>query len=275
MTAPLRSTLITTDGEQIACYDWAIPVPRGTVLIVHGLGEHALRYSRLAEWLNARGHAVRAYDQYGHGLSSGRRGHLARDLQLVEHLAEVTSRTRESLPEGQPLIVLGHSLGGLVVASAASRGRLSVHGLVLSAPALAVDMAAWQRAAVRWLPRYAPDLTLGNGLQPRYLSHDPAVVAAYENDPLVHDRICARLGAFVAMEGDQVIAAAPAWTLRTALLYAGDDRLVSPHGSRAFAAAAPPGYVMSRCFDSLYHEIFNEPDEAPFMALETWLNGAG
>jgi alpha-beta hydrolase superfamily lysophospholipase len=51
MTAPLRSTLITTDGEQIACYDWAIPVPRGTVLIVHGLGEHALRYSRLAEWL--------------------------------------------------------------------------------------------------------------------------------------------------------------------------------------------------------------------------------
>ena len=275
MSAPLRSTLITTDGEQIACYDWAVPAPRGTVLIVHGLGEHALRYSRLAEWLNARGHAVRAYDQYGHGLSSGRRGHLARDLQLVEHLAEVTSRTRESLPEGQPLIVLGHSLGGLVVASAASRGRLSVQGLVLSAPALAVDMAGWQRAAVRWLPRYAPDLTLGNGLQPRYLSHDPAVVAAYESDPLVHDRICARLGAFVAMEGEQVIAAAPAWTQRTALLSAGDDRLVSPRGSRAFAAAAPKGCVMSRCFETLYHEIFNEPDEAPFMTLETWLNGAG
>ena len=275
MTAPLRSTLITTDGEQIACFDWTVPAPRGTVLIVHGLGEHALRYSRLAEWLNARGYAVRAYDQYGHGLSSGRRGHLARDLQLVEHLAELTARTRESLPEGQPLIVLGHSLGGLVVASAASRGRLSAQGLVLSAPALAVDMAGWQRAAVRWLPRYAPDLTLGNGLQPRYLSHDPAVVAAYESDPLVHDRICARLGAFVAMEGEQVIAAAPAWTLRTALLYAGDDRLVSPRGSREFAAAAPKGCVTSRCFETLYHEIFNEPDEAPFKALETWLNGAG
>ena len=275
MTAPQRSTLTTTDGEQLACFDWALPGPRGTVLIVHGLGEHALRYARLAEWLNARGYAARAYDQYGHGVSSGRRGHLARDLQLVEHLAEVATRTREALAGGQPLIVLGHSLGGLVVGCAAARGLLPVQGLVLSSPALAVDMAVWQRAAVRWLPRYLPDLTLGNGLQPRYLSHDPAVVAAYQSDPLVHDRICARLGGFVATEGERVIAAAPAWALRTALLYAGDDRLVSPRGSRAFAAAAPKACVASRCFEALYHEIFNEPDEAPFTALETWLNGEG
>ncbi|MBU3671793.1 MAG: alpha/beta hydrolase [Sinobacteraceae bacterium] len=275
MTSPLRSTLTTADGEQIACFDWAVPAARGLLLIVHGLGEHALRYARLAVWLNARGYAVRAYDQYGHGASSGRRGHLARDLQLIEHLAEIATRTRESLPEGQPLVVLGHSLGGLVVASAAERGLLPVQGLVLSSPALAVDMAAWQRVAVRWLPRYWPNLTLGNGLQPRYLSHDDVVVSAYQNDPLVHNRICARLGGFVASEGERVIEAAPGWTLRTALLYAGDDRLVSPRGSRAFAAAAPTRFVSSQCFDGLYHEIFNEPDEAPLKALEAWLNGAG
>jgi alpha-beta hydrolase superfamily lysophospholipase len=275
MTSALRSDIVMADGERLACFDWALPTSASTVLIVHGLGEHAMRYSRLAKWLNARGHAVRGYDQYGHGLSSGRRGHLARDLQLVEHLGDIAARTRASLPADHSLIVLGHSLGGLVVASATMRGLLPVSGIVLSAPALAVDMAGWQRAAVRWLPRYLPDLTLGNGLQPRYLSHDPAVVTAYENDPLVHDRICARLGGFVATEGEQVIAAAPHWTLRTALLYAGDDRLVSPRGSRAFAAAAPASCVTSRCFDALYHEIFNEPDEAPFTALETWLNGAG
>jgi alpha-beta hydrolase superfamily lysophospholipase len=178
-----------------------------------------------------------------------------------------------------PLIVLGHSLGGLVAASAVSRGLLRPDGLVLSSPALAVDMAAWQRAAVGWLPRVAPGLTLGNGLKPEYLSHDPAVVAAYEADPLVHDRICARLGAFVAHEGERVCAAAGHWSVPTLLLYAGDDRLVSPRGSRAFAAAAEAAGapVESRCFGTLYHEIFNEPDPAdsPFTALATWLDARG
>ena len=287
-----RSTLTTADHTPLAVYDWPAAGPdaagpdaaprrtsRGTVLLVHGLGEHAGRYAPLAARLNALGWSVRAYDQYGHGesaqLGSGRPGALARDLQLPEHLAAIAGATRVA----GPLIVLGHSLGGLVAASAVSRGLLRPDGLVLSSPALAVDMAAWQRAAVGWLPRVAPGLTLGNGLKPEYLSHDPAVVAAYEADPLVHDRICARLGAFVAHEGERVCAAAGRWSVPTLLLYAGDDRLVSPRGSRAFAAAAEAAGapVASRCFGTLYHEIFNEPDPAdsPFTALATWLDAKG
>ena len=149
---------------------------------------------------------------------------------------------------------------------------------MLSSPALAVDMAAWQRAAVGWLPRIAPDLTLGNGLQPKYLSHDPAVVAAYQADPLVHDRICARLGAFVAAEGARVIGAAARWPLRTLLLYAGDDRLVAPRGSDAFAAAAAAAQapVTAQRLPALYHEIFNETDTAPVLsAFASWLDSSG
>jgi alpha-beta hydrolase superfamily lysophospholipase len=278
MSPPLRSTLCVADGSVLALHDWsaAAGVPRrGQVLLVHGLGEHAGRYAHLAQWLSDRGYAVRGYDLYGHGHSSGPRGHLARDLQHLEHLAELASATRA--PGAAPLLVLGHSLGGLIAAAAVAHGLLRADGLVLSSPALAVDMARWQRAVVGWLPRLAPDLTLRNGLQPRYLSHDPAVVAAYEADPLVHDRICARLGGFVANEGTRVIARAARWPLRTLLLYAGDDRLVSPRGSRAFAqAAAPAGpRVRSECFAALYHEIFNEPDAAPvFAALAAWLDGA-
>ena len=304
----MTSVVITAaDGSPLAVYDWPAAGPdaaargtsggtssrisRGTVLLVHGLGEHAGRYAPLAARLNALGWSVRAYDQYGHGesarLGAGRPGALARDLQLPEHLAAIAGATRVAGADatqaaGQapgPLIVLGHSLGGLVAASAVSRGLLRPDGLVLSSPALAVDMAAWQRAAVGWLPRVAPGLTLGNGLKPEYLSHDPAVVAAYEADPLVHDRICARLGAFVAHEGERVCAAAGRWSVPTLLLYAGDDRLVSPRGSRAFAAAAEAAGapVESRCFGTLYHEIFNEPDPAdsPFTALATWLDARG
>jgi alpha-beta hydrolase superfamily lysophospholipase len=135
-----RSTLTTADHATLAVYDWPAAGPdaatrgtsggtssrtsRGTVLIVHGLGEHAGRYAPLAARLNAIGWSVRAYDQYGHGesarLGAGRPGALARDLQLPEHLAAIAGATRAAGAEaaqaaGQaagPLIVLGHSLGG-------------------------------------------------------------------------------------------------------------------------------------------------------------------
>lgn len=273
-----RHELIATDGSRLVVSDWPDSVAGGKplVLVVHGLGEHAGRYQRLAAQLAAAGYPVRAYDHYGHGHSSGPRGGLARDLQLVEHLAEVATATM-TLPQHRDrrLVLLGHSLGGLVVASAVMRGLLQPALLVMSSPALAVRMAAWQRAAVGILPRLLPSLTLGNGLDPKILSHDRQVVEAYLADPLVHDRICARLGGFVFSEGQAVRAAAAHWRTPTLLLYAGDDRAVDPCGSRQFAATAPPSVVRAQCFAAMYHEIFNEPDDSAFRSLETALAAAG
>ncbi|RZA14614.1 MAG: alpha/beta hydrolase, partial [Lysobacteraceae bacterium] len=93
------------------------------------------------------------------------------------------------------------------------------------------------------------------------------------NDPLCHDRISARLAAFIASAGPATVARAPKWRVPTLLMYAGDDRLVAPAGSRAFAAAAPPELTTARCFETLYHEIFNERDnEAVFATFKDWLD---
>lgn len=258
-----RPTYSASDGSRLALYDWPVEGATRAVLLVHGLGEHAGRYELLARWLNAQRVSVRAFDLYGHGHSSGARGGLAREGQLPEHLGEVaTAMAAEPALAGRPLIVIGHSLGGLIVASAIRRGLLRPRLAVLSSPALAVRMASWQRAAVKVLPHFVPQLTLGNGLDPHMLSHDPKVVADYVADPLVHDRICARLGAFVALEGEAVRAEAASWSTPTLLLYAGDDRAVDPAGSRAFSARAPASVVKSRCYERMYHEIFNEPDRA-------------
>jgi len=203
------TTLRMNDGTELAVSDWPLAGSGSTVLLVHGLGEHAGRYTHVAEWLNQQGYGVRAYDHYGHGHSSGPRGGLQRETQLLEHLAEVLAALRAERAPGHHITVLGHSLGGLVVAAAVARGLIAPDAMVLSSPALAVHMAAWQRAVVGWLPALWPNLTLGNGLQPQFLSHDTAVVQAYLDDPLVHDRICARLGAFVAsttMEGSNLAA---------------------------------------------------------------------
>ncbi|MCY1562530.1 Monoacylglycerol lipase [compost metagenome] len=95
---------------------------------------------------------------------------------------------------------------------------------------------------------------------------------AYRKDPLVHNRITARLAQFIDSNGPRVVSAAPQWRVPTLLMYAGADSLVQPAGSRAFAAAAPREKVHSQAFEKLYHEIFNEVDpSAVYGTLKAWL----
>ena len=275
MTDSFLSPLTASDGENMAVLDWPLSPSthiRGTVLIVHGLGEHAARYKVLANWLNAQGFSVRAHDQYGHGESGGSRGALPHDDRLLEDLADVVDSTRSRMLQNEPLILLGHSMGGMVAAHFVARDMRRVEALVLSSPALDPGLNALQKLLLATLNQFAPNLRMGNGLKLKYLCHSPAVIAAYKCDPLVHDHISVRLAALVASAGAQCIAAAPSWRVPTLLLYAGADRLVSPQGSRAFAAAAPKSVVQARCFDHMYHEIFNEPDRADVLAvLKPWL----
>jgi alpha-beta hydrolase superfamily lysophospholipase len=277
MTAESSLSILTAvDGSNVIVQDWPLGPgmrPRGIVILVHGLGEHAGRYDHVARQLNAWGFAVRGYDQCGHGESSGARGSLPSDTRLLDDLADLVDSTRARSAKGTPLILIGHSMGGLVAGRFVSLGMRKVDGLVMSSPALDAGMNAFQKLLVSFLPKIAPDLRVGNGVKPQFISHDPAVVAAYKADPLVHDRISARLARFIAEAGPQTLALAPQWTVPTLLMYAGDDRLINPEGSRAFGAMAPKDVVTTQCFENLYHEIFNEQDATPvFAALKTWLD---
>ncbi|MBT2301319.1 lysophospholipase [Variovorax paradoxus] len=270
-----NSTLRTPDGETLVLHEWPLPsglAERAVVVLVHGIGEHAGRYRHIAERLNDWGFAVRAADHYGHGASSGARGGLPSVMRLVDDLALVVDDTRRTHP-GVPLVLLGHSLGGLVAASFVARAVRKVDALVLSSPGLDPGLGAFQKFLIALLSRVAPDLRVGNGLDDNYLSHDPALVQAYRDNPLCHDRIGARLARFLADEGAVVQAAASQWQVPTLLIYAGDDRLVKPAASRAFAAAAPASVLSATCFPALYHEIFNERDATPvFETLRRWLD---
>jgi alpha-beta hydrolase superfamily lysophospholipase len=276
MPDAILRTYTAHDGNNLALMDWPLAngvAPRGTVVIVHGLGEHAGRYERVAERLTSWGFAVRSYDQHGHGESAGLPGALPTDTHLLDDLADILDSTRRRMDPRQPLILLGHSLGGLVAARLVSLNLRKVEGLVLSSPALDAGMNPLQKLLVRVLPRIAPNLRVGNGLNAKYLSHQPEVVKAYLADPFVHDRISARLARFIAEAGPAVLACAPQWRLPTLLLYAGADKLVNPAGSRAFASAAPSDIVTTQCFESMYHEIFNEVGrDTVFARLQSWLD---
>jgi alpha-beta hydrolase superfamily lysophospholipase len=269
------STFTASDGDNLAVQDWHLPYdgpPRAAVLVVHGLGEHAGRHERLAHALNGWGFSVRSYDQYGHGDSDGVRGGMPHSNRLLDDLADLVESTRVRNP-GVPLVVIGHSLGGLVAASFVARTLLTVDALVLSSPLLATRLSPVQKMLMAIVPRIAPNLTVANGVEPGHLSHDPRVVQDYVNDPRVHDRISGRLARFIADETALVRARAGGWKVPTLLMYAGDDRVVDPEGSRAFAAAAPSRQVTERRFDGLYHEIFNELEAEPvYDCLREWLD---
>ena len=276
MTDSTLSTFVALDGDNLAVQDWPLASQqalRGVVLLVHGLGEHAGRYDHLAGQLNDWGFAVRGYDQYGHGESGGPRGGLPTDSRLLDDLADIVDSTRARMGPHTPLILLGHSMGGLVAARFVALGLRPVQALVLSSPALDPGLNAVQKLLLAVLPKIAPNLRIGNGLDASLISHDPAVVAAYQADKLVHDRVSARLARFIADGGPATLAQAASWSVPTLLLYAGADRLVNPAGSRAFAAAAPQTVLSAHCFEALYHEIFNELDAAPvFAELKKWLD---
>ncbi|ART53799.1 alpha/beta hydrolase [Acidovorax carolinensis] len=275
-TLSTMTTFTAADGENLAVQDWPLMegTPRGTVLLVHGLGEHVGRYDAVARRLNAWGFAVRGYDQYGHGESGGPRGGLTSDMRLLDDLADMVDATRARMAPSEPLVLLGHSMGGLVAARFVSMHLRPVDALVLSSPALDPGLNAVQKLLLATLPRILPNLLVGNGLDAQYLSHDPVVVAAYLADPLCHDRISGRLARFVADSGPATVARAAHWSVPTLLMWAGADKLVNPAGSRAFAAAAPTNTVQSQCFESLYHELFNESPELAepvFALLRQWL----
>lgn len=271
------SPFTAADGENLALHDWPVAANtplRALVMLVHGLGEHAGRYGGLAEHLNAWGFAVRGYDHYGHGASAGPRGGLSSDMRLLDDLADMIECTRARLPPGLPLVLLGHSMGGLVAARLVSLNLCPVDALVLSSPALDAGLGPVQKLLVSTLPRVAPNLRVGNGLDAQYLSHDAEVVADYQRDRRCHDRISARLARFIADAGPATVAAAPVWAVPTLLMWAGADRLVNPAGSQAFAQAAPPGVVQSHCFEQAFHELFNETPEYAtpvFDTLKEWL----
>ena len=297
MDTPLLVPFTARDGENLALYEWPMQAwqhdrdlpPRAVVLLVHGLGEHASRYAHVAQHLLDWGFAVRAYDQRGHGESGGARGGLSSESLLLEDLAEVVDDTRQrslrlpraagagGKPGPLPLILLGHSLGGLVVGRFVSLKIRPIEGLIMSSPALDPGLNAFQKLMLATLPAIAPNLRINNGLNPEHISHDAQVVKKYQTDPLVHAKISVRLAKFIATAGPATVAAAATWTTPTLLMYAGADKLVNPGGSRAFGEAAARNegakVVTVQCFDDLYHEIFNELDAAPvFASLKAWLD---
>jgi acylglycerol lipase len=249
------------DGLDLHTYVWpAMATPRAHLLVVHGIAEHAGRYEHVATQLARAGITTHAYDQRGFGESGGHRAYVDRWSQyhddLEDRLAEVRSAAR-----GLPVVLYGHSMGGLTALgyALADPPRPLPDLLVLSAPAIDAAVPAWKRTLAAILGGTVPRFAIANTFPAGGLSSDPAVERAYRVDPLAVHRTTTRLGVSLFREQDRVkraLANGASLPVTTYVLHGSDDPIVPEWASRSLDGRAN---VTRRVYDRLRHETHNEP----------------
>jgi acylglycerol lipase len=250
-------------GVEIFWQGWIPDTVRAACIVCHGLGEHSGRYAHVAAALGEHDLAAFALDHRGHGRSGGKRGHVGSFAEYIGDLDAFRRRIDERFGD-LPRFLIGHSLGGLIAATYAESHGAGLAGLILSSAALRVDVdaPAIKLALGRLFSKLLPTIAMSNGLDPHQVSRDPAVVAAYIADPLVHDRVSARWFTEFTAAIDAVQEHAGDIPIPVLVMQSGADRLVAPRGAQEFFDRLTVASKNLKYWDGFYHEMFNElPDD--------------
>jgi alpha-beta hydrolase superfamily lysophospholipase len=239
-------------GERgtIVVHRWSGAEVDYIVLIAHGLGEHAGRYDHVAERLVADGAAVYAPDHHGHGRSDGEKGLVDGFPAIVEDLHRVSERAREEYA-GRPVVLIGHSMGGVVAARYAQLHGSELTALVLSGPPLGGNPAF--EALLDMDP--FPDIPI----DPEVLSRDAEVGKAYAADPLVYHgplTLATLQGIFAGVEA--VAQAGRLGDLPTLWIHGEEDALAPFEQARAGIEGLRGAHFTEKVYPGARHEIFNE-----------------
>lgn len=239
---------------------------RAVVVLVHGIAEHSGRYERTGGLFADAGYHVRSFDTIGHGASGGDR--VDTDDWSRFH-DQIDTHMTWAAAQDKPIVLMGHSMGGLLALGYTLEGRNSPDLLVLSAPALGGG-AGWQRALAGPAAKIAPKLSMPQGVKGEQLSRDPEVAEAYFSDPLVHTAATVRFGKAMFDAMDDAIAKTEHLGVPTLVLHGGSDVLVPPQSTAFMADLAD---CERRLYPKLRHEILNEPEGPEIVAeIVEWVD---
>lgn len=272
MTQPVEKSFTGVGGTNIV-YDLYEPTsaPVGLILVAHGVAEHAGRYQHVADLLVGLGLRVAIPDHRGHGRSGGKRL-LVRDLSEFTTDLE-TLRTLE-LVDGRPTYLLGHSMGGEIALDYALDHQASLAALVLSAPAVLPgdDISPMLMKVAKVMGKLVPGMP-GQKLSSASISRDPAVVQAYDEDPLNYrGALTAGIGGAMLRTMETFPSRLPSLKLPLLVMTGTDDKLVKPEGAELVVRLAGSTDKTLKTYDGLYHEVFNEPEKELVLGdLADWL----
>ena len=265
----------SSDGLKLFYRRWAVPQPRAVCLLVHGIAEHSGRYQHLAQALAAQGFSVWALDHRGHGRSEGLRGDCRSLEEFVEDVRLLAQQARIGT-QRLPLLLVGHSLGGLIALSFCARYPEEVRAVAVSSPALKLthETPPWKVSLVTATSYVLPTFPFQNGVNPKNLCRDPQVVEAYIKDPLVRHVLTARCAVALRDAMRESLDLARQLKVPCLILQAGADEVCDPQTAVEFSRRADGNGITFRRYDGLYHELFNEPQRARVIGdLCQWLNG--
>jgi alpha-beta hydrolase superfamily lysophospholipase len=269
-------TYAGSDGVKIFYRHYPAEPEKARLVIAHGLGEHSGRYANVVERLHPRGISVWLPDHRGHGQSEGKRGHVLNFMQYLTDLKSMIELSRDGMAGDCNCFLLGHSLGGLIAIYYAQRFPELIDGVVASSPLLGmvIEVPAAKKILGSFMSYLWPSLTMGNELDAGKISHDQDVVSAYQNDPLVHERVSTRF--FTEMMSAMETVNQQFSSLKVPILIqaAGDDHLVNARTAGQFFEKLETTDKTLHIYEGLYHEIYNELEaqrEKVLVDLTDWL----
>ena len=250
-----------SENLKLFCRAWIsdVEIPKGVVILVHGLGEHSGRYNHIGDALTKSGYHLASFDLRGHGLSEGKRG----DIPVFEHVLDDVSLflqdSNERFGENLPLFLYGHSLGALIVVTFALRRAPDLAGIIATSPPFRLSFEPPKATLFvgRILAKIMPSTTMINNLEHAALSRDRAIVKAYQDDVYVHNRISAALAISMLEKGQYALAHARDFALPLLLMHGTADRITSPEATREFAEKAGPNVDLV-LWEAYYHETHND-----------------
>jgi acylglycerol lipase len=247
--------------------------PKAVVCLVHGLGEHTGRYAHVGKAFAEEGFALAGFDLQGHGKSSGPRGHIPSLATVMGDIQLFCQQLEERYP-GIPQFLYGHSMGGFLVLAYATFKSNTLRGVIATGPALRTPVLEqkFKIGLAKVLGSFMPTMTISTGLEVSFISRDPQVVRAYQEDPLVHGMgtlAAAQMGLDAV---DWAFAHAPDFPVPLLLLHGSEDKIAYLHGSQEFANLVPSNCTL-KFWEGLYHEIHNEPEQKEVFAfMIDWMN---
>jgi alpha-beta hydrolase superfamily lysophospholipase len=248
--------------------------PRGVVVLSHGFGEHARRYDHVAQRFGQDALVTYALDHRGHGRSGGKRV-LVKDISEYTGDFDTLVGIAGKEHPGVTRVVLGHSMGGGIVFAYGVERPDAYDLMVLSGPAVAAQTAVSPPLA--WLAKTLGAIVPGlpvQQLDAGAVSRDPAVVDAYNTDPLVyHGKVPAGVARALVLVGETMPKRAAALTAPLLVVHGSEDQLIPVDGSRQLADAVGSSDVELKVYPRLYHEVFNEPERDQVLDdVVSWIN---
>lgn len=245
--------------------------PRAVVAICHGFNAHSGMYAWCGEQFTQKGMAAYALDLRGRGKSDGERFYVERFDDYVDDLSRLIKLAKSREP-GLPVILLGHSAGGITACLYAIEHQSEIAGLICEDFAFDLPAPDIALAVLKGISHLAPH-THALALKNEDFSRDPQVVKAMNEDALIaHETQPFATMAAIVRADERLKTTFPQIALPVLIIHGTDDRAAKPGGSRYFYEHAGSKDRTLKLYEGRYHDPLNDlGKEEVFADILAWI----